>query len=98
MNTETLSLRELIKQRTEALEKELRALRGLIEAMGDRPIRNSEFESIKLQVHSLAEGMKELEQRVMELEKHKGLASWIARQLVTIAVIVVIVYILGVWR
>lgn len=98
MNSETLTLRQLITERMSALEKELKSLREAITAMGERPIRHYEFENLKLQVSSLAEGLTELEQRVIELEQHKSLASWIVRQLVTIAIILVIIYILGVWR
>lgn len=81
-----------------ALEKELKTLRGVIEAMGDRPIRNSEFESLRLQVFSLVEGLNELEQRVGDLEQHKSLANWVFRQAVTIGVLIALIYVLGVWK
>lgn len=98
MNSENLTLRQLITERMTALEKELKALREAITVMGERPVRHYEFENIKLQVASLAEGLNELEQRVSELEQHKSLANWLFRQAVTIGVIVALVYILGVWK
>lgn len=98
MNNETSTLRQLITERMTALEKELKTLRGVIEAMGDRPIRNSEFESLRLQVFSLVEGLNELEQRVGDLEQHKSLANWVFRQAVTIGVLIALIYVLGVWK
>jgi hypothetical protein len=92
------TLRDLINRRAEAIEKQLAALRKTIDEMTEKPIRYAEFESLKLQISSLNEGLMELEQRVMELEQHKSFASWIGRQLVTIAVIAAVIYISGVWR
>lgn len=92
------SLRDLITRRAEAIEKQLAAIRAIIENMSEKPIRNYEFENLKLQVSSLAEGLNELEQRVLGLEQHKSLASWVFRQAITIAVIVVVIYLLGVLR
>jgi len=98
VNNETLTLRQLITERMIALEKELRGLKEAITVMGERPVRHYEFENLKLQVASLAEGLTELEQRVGELEQHKSLASWLFRQIVTVLVIVTLIYMLGVWK
>jgi len=81
-----------------ALEKELKALREAIQGMGERPVRHYEFENLKLQVASLAEGLAELEQRIIELEQHKSLSSWVFRQAITIGVIAVIIYIFEVLK
>lgn len=98
MNTEQFTLRQLITERLIAIEKELKALRGEIEAMGERPIRGQEFENLKLQVTGLTEGLYELEQRVSRLEEHKSFAQWLFRQAVTIVAIVAVIYILEIWR
>lgn len=91
-------MRQLIIEKMASLEKELKAIRGMVEAMGERPVRNSEFESLKLQVFSLVEGLNELEQRVSELEQHKSFAQWVFRQAVTVGVIVAAIYLLEVFR
>lgn len=95
MNTEALTLRQLITERLTAIEGELRVLRAAIETMDDRQMRHGEFESLKLQVTGLIEAVNELEYRVIQLEQHKSLANWFFRQLLTIATIVVIIYLLG---
>jgi len=87
MNTEPLKLRDLITTRLDDLEQQLEGQRFL-----------QEFQQMKMQVGQLSEGMQELERRVIHLEQHKGLASWVFRQVVTIAVIVVIVWLIGVMR
>lgn len=91
------NLRDLINRRAEELERQLTSVRRAIEAMGERPIRSQDFESLKLQVIGLAEGLYELEQRVEQLEQHKSLASWVFRQLVTIVVLAAVIYLLEVW-
>lgn len=98
MNTEPLTLRQLIIERMSALEKQLAELQLAIETMSERQMRHSEFENLKLQVVSIVEALNELEHRVTELENHKSLASWLFRQTITIGVIVVVLYILEVWR
>lgn len=87
VNTEQLTLRQLVNARLDELEQEIEAARVL-----------QEFSQLKLQVGQLSEATQELEGRVNQLERHKSMASWIARQAVTVAVIVVIVWLLGVMR
>lgn len=91
------SLRDLINRRAEAIEKQLAAIQRLVEHMGEKPIRSQDFESLKLQVVGLTEGLYELEQRVEQLEQHKSLASWVFRQLLTVAVLAAVIYLLEVW-
>lgn len=93
-----LLLRDFLLWRFETIERQLHAIRGVLETMADKPVSAREFDSLKLQVAGLAEGLKELEERVKALEQHKGMASWLARQALVIAVIVVIVYFMGVMR
>lgn len=93
-----LLLRDFLIWRFETLERELLLIREALGRMADKPASVREFDSLKLQVVSLIEGMKELEDRVKALEQHKGVASWLARQALVIAVIVVIVYFMGVMQ
>lgn len=90
------SLRDLINRRLDALQHELKAIR--VSLMRDKVHVPPEFDNLKLQVASLAEGLRELEERIIQLEQHKSIASWIFRQAITVAVIVVIIYLLGVIR
>lgn len=92
------SLRDLINRKAKELERQLAAVQRAIEAMSEKPIRSQDFESLKLQVIGLAEGLYELEQRVEQLEQHKSLASWLFRQIVTFAVLLALIYALGVWE
>lgn len=92
------NLRDLVNRRADELEKQLAAVRRVIEAMGEKPIRSQDFESLKLQVVGLAEGLYELEQRVGRLEEHKSFAQWLFRQAVTIGVITALIYILEIWK
>lgn len=90
------SLRDLMNRRLDALQNELKAIKVLL--MRERSGLPPEFDSLKLQVASLAEGLRELGERVEELEQHKSIASWVFRQAITVAVIVVVIYLLGVIR
>jgi len=87
MDREPLKLRDLITTRLDDLEQQLEGQRFL-----------QEFNQIKMQVGQLSEATQELERRVIHLEQHKGMASWVFRQGVTVAVIVVIVWLMGVLR
>jgi len=87
METEPLKLRDLITTRLEELEQHLEGQRFL-----------QEFNQIRLQVSQLSEATQELERRMVELEKHKSLASWVFRQAITITVIVTIVWFIGVLK
>lgn len=93
-----LLLRDFLLWRFDTLERELQSIKAILEKMADKPVSAREFESLKLQVAGLIEGLTELEHRTEALEQHKGMASWLARQAATIAVIVVIIYLLGVMR
>lgn len=93
-----LLLRDFLLWRFETIERELHAIRGALEKMAEKPVSLREFDSLKLQVAGLAEGLKELEERTKALEHHKGMASWLARQALVIAIIVVIIYLMGVMR
>lgn len=91
-------LRDFLIWRFDTLERELHVIRGILEKMAEKPISPREFDGLRLQVAGLAEGLAELENRVEALEQHKSMASWLARQAATIAVIVGIIYLLGVMR
>lgn len=89
-------LRDLINQRLDALEKELRRIRTLLERMPEKPVKHYELDSLKMQVAALAEGLQELEGRVIQLEQHKSLASQLFRHGVSIALALLIAYLIGV--
>lgn len=90
------NLRDLINRRLDVLQNELKTIKVLL--MRQRSGLPPEFDSLKLQVASLAEGLREVEERVGQLEQHKSIASWVFRQAITVAVIVVIIYLLEVIR
>lgn len=92
---EGLRLRDLINQRLDALEAELKAIRLSLEKMAHRTISASEFDNLKFQVASLAEGLNELEARIGQLEQHNSIVRWIVRQVVTIVIILFIVSLIG---
>ena len=87
MDTEPLKLRDLITTRLDALEQQLEGQRFL-----------QEFNQIKMQVGQLSEATQEIERRVIQLEQHKSMASWAIRQVVTIAIIVIIIWAIGLIR
>ena len=91
-------LRDFLLWRFETLEKELQVIKGLLEKMAEKPVNPREFDSLRLQVIGLAEGLSELENRVNALEQHKSMASWLARQAAVIAVIIAIIYFMGLVR
>jgi len=87
MDTEPLKLRDLITTRLDALEQQLEGQRFL-----------QEFNQIKMQVGQLSEATQEIERRVIQLEQHKSMASWAIRQVVTIAIIMIIIWAIGLIR
>lgn len=91
-----LTLRDLINSQFGELHQELEYIVSLIRKMADKSL--PELDGLKFQVSSLAEGMIDLEERVRILEQHTGLARWVARQIGTIAVIVIVVWLIGLLR
>ena len=87
MDTEPLKLRDLITTRLDTLEQHLEGQRFL-----------QEFNQIKMQVGQLSEATQEIERRVIQLEQHKSMASWAIRQVVTIAIIIIIIWAIGLIR
>lgn len=66
--------------------------------MANKAVSPQEFDGLKLQVAGLAEATHELELRVAGLEKHTSTLNWIARQAITIAFIIAIVWAIGFLR
>lgn len=93
-----LLLRELLNTRMDALERQLKAIHTLLDSMSEKVVKHYEFENLKFQVASLAEGIHELEQRVNELEQHNSIIRWVVRQVVTVVIIVIIVWLIGLVR
>jgi hypothetical protein len=75
------------------LERLLNLLSEAIVIVSEQTIvRQSELESIKYQVASLAEGMGELEGRVATLEKHSSMTRWVLRQVGTVLLVAAVSY------
>lgn len=94
MNLERVKPLRFIWQRLDHIELVLVDLRKALETMAVQTVvKQSEFEQIKYQVASFAEGMAELERRVMALEKRNSLEQWVLRQIWMISVVVLVAYI-----
>lgn len=94
MSLERVKPRRFIWQRLDHIEMVLVDLRKALETMAIQTVvKQSEFEQIKYQVASFAEGMAELESRVMTLEKRNSLEQWVLRQIWMISIVVLVAYI-----
>lgn len=60
-------------------------------------MKTLEMESLKLQVASHSESIQELEQRIIELERHANVASKLARHAVTLGLAVLLFLLLNYW-
>lgn len=93
MDDYRLPARRFIWQRLDHIELALVDLRKAVEKMAIQTVvKQSEVEQIKYQVASFAEGMRELENRVITLEKHNSLERWVFRQVGTILLVVLAAY------
>jgi len=82
MGNERVRPTRFIWQRLDNIERHLADLRKGVELMAQQTVvRHSEFEQLKYQVASFAEGMTELENRVKTLEKRNSTEQWVLRQL-----------------
>lgn len=94
MNLERVKPLRFIWQRLDHIEFVLVDLRRAIEKMAIQTVvKQSEFEQIKYQVASFAEGMAELELRVMALEKRNSMEQWVLRQIWVVVLVVLVAYI-----
>jgi hypothetical protein len=94
MSNERLVGRRFIWQRLDHIELVLVDLRRAIETMAVQTVvKQSEFEQIKYQVASFSEGMRELELRVIALEKRNNLEYWVLRQIWLILLVILAAYI-----
>jgi len=85
--------RRFIWQRLDHIEMVLVDLRKAIELMAQQTVvKHSEFEQLKYQIASFAEGMNELENRVSKLEKHNSTMAWVSRQVGTVLLVVLAAY------
>ena len=97
MNREQFTLRELLLQGFQAVNRELAEIKRAIELLAkNTTVGYHDIESLKIQVASLAEGLSELESRVVGLEKHAVLATWLTRQIVTVLVLAAAAWLIGV--
>lgn len=94
MGNERVKPTRFIWQRLDNIERLLADLRNGVERMAIQTVvKQSEFEQIKYQVASFAEGMKELEDRVISLEKRNNLEQWVLRQIWLILLVILAAYI-----
>lgn len=86
--------RRFIWQRLDHIELVLIDLRKAVELMAIQTVvKQSEFEQLKYQIASFSEGMGELENRVVSLEKRNNLEQWVLRQIWLILLVVLAAYI-----
>lgn len=91
-----MTLRQLLEFRFSELWKELDRLREVIERMEKYTVvRTYEIDNLKLQMAGLAESLHDLEIRVISLEKHASLATWLTRQVITVIFVVMLVFLIG---
>lgn len=96
MNHEQFTLRQLLAQGFQAVNRELRELTRAIENLAKSTAGSyHDIESLKIQVAGFAEGLIELEQRLVVLEQHVSTQKWLVRQSVTVAVAVAIIVLWG---
>lgn len=94
MGNERVRPTRFIWQRLDNIERLLADLRSGVEQMAQQTVvRQSEFEQIKYQVASFGEGMTELENRVLALEKRNSIEQWVLRQLWLIGLVMLAAYI-----
>ena len=93
MSNERIRPTRFIWQRLDNIERLLADLRKGIELMAQQTVvRQSEFEQLKYQVASFAEGMNDLESRVVLLEKRNNLEQWVIRQLWLVGLVVLVAF------
>lgn len=80
--------KRFVWQRLDYIELVLIDIKKAIEKMAIQTVvKQSEFEQIKYQVASFAEGLTELEKRVKALEKRNSMEQWIFRQVGTVLLV-----------
>lgn len=58
----------------------------------------SQIDQLKIQVASLSEGLKELERRLDQIERHDSIGQWVFRQLITVIMALIIAYLVSLVR
>ena len=94
----SISLADYIKLSTEPLKLKLMSLEIDIGKLEASQVDNRSFDQIKLQVASLSEGVRELDDRLEKLENEAGIGHWLLRHVVTIVIALVIGYLSGFLR
>ncbi|MCB0208018.1 MAG: hypothetical protein KDJ52_01735 [Anaerolineae bacterium] len=67
--TERISLKEFLEVQFRALEKEMNAI-------STNQVDKTRFDTLRLQVASLSEGIQDLEKRLDTLEDHDAIGMW----------------------
>lgn len=74
-----VTVKEFISMAIQPMERDMIQIRSSMEKMANSQINSHDLESLKLQVSSLSEGMQDLEKRLMILEQHDNVTTWIFR-------------------
>ena len=84
-----------IWQKLDEIAKDIEGLRGGVELMTDEIVyRRPDIETFLYELSVLTEGLSEVELRVQKLEKYNSMVYWVARQLVTVIMVAVMIYLL----
>lgn len=93
MSNQAFQGRRWIWQRLQSIEQILIELKLSIDKIAlENPLREVGLEQIKYQIAAMEEGNSELEKRLDILEKHNSTVSWVIRQFLTIALVIVVAY------
>lgn len=85
------TLREIIQRGILAIMEQLEGLRIDMQ-------QHEEWTDVNYQVAALAEGLRDLEQRVLDLEQHKNNVSWWIGLSIAMTIGAVLAYVLGMLR
>lgn len=92
MNEQQFTLREILTHGFKAINRELGELRRAIELLAKTTAGGyHDIDGLKIQMAGLAEGLAELEQRLVVLEQHVGIQKLLLRHSLTVAVAVAVI-------
>lgn len=82
VKNEEKTLRQILLENFSNLGRKISEVKGAIEILAiSQAIGDVEMDQLKLQIAGLSESLQDLEHRVIALEKHANVASWIIRQI-----------------
>lgn len=87
------TIRQLLGESLRAFENELALIRESLEIMKKTlDYKSSGGDLLNYQVATLSEQVQELERRMIAIEKHSSMESWVYRQIISGIVVLTIVY------